>query len=147
MLQNIPMANVPFQEWIDAIADGTINTNLDRTFKLEEAGKAHEYMEANKVSTSLFVQPSAACAVFIFMLFFRGEGLFQADRSRRAEKWYSCFRGDNRLQDWSMETCCNGSSSLRSHIFTSFRFGNAEIRAQSWRFIALYIFRRNNILL
>ena len=69
------MANVPFQEWIDAIADGTINTNLDRTFKLEEAGKAHEYMEANKVSTSLFVSPAAACAVFIFMLFFRGESL------------------------------------------------------------------------
>jgi NADPH:quinone reductase-like Zn-dependent oxidoreductase len=75
MLQNIPMANVPLQEWIDAIADGTINTNLDRTFKLEEAGKAHEYMEANKVSTSLFVQPSAACRRFYFYAFFPGRRL------------------------------------------------------------------------
>ena len=75
MLQNIPMANVPFQEWIDAIADGTINTNLDRTFKLEEAGKAHEYMEANKVSPSLFVSPSAACRRFYFYAFFPGESL------------------------------------------------------------------------
>jgi NADPH:quinone reductase-like Zn-dependent oxidoreductase len=45
------MANVPFQEWIDGVAKGIINTNLDRTFKLEEAAQAHEYMEANKVSS------------------------------------------------------------------------------------------------
>ena len=56
-------------------ADGTINTNLDRTFKLEEAGKAHEYIEANKVSNHLFVSPSVACAVFIFILFTQGEAL------------------------------------------------------------------------
>jgi D-arabinose 1-dehydrogenase-like Zn-dependent alcohol dehydrogenase len=43
------MESVPFQEWIDLCANGMMNTNLDRTFKLEEAGKAHEYMEANKV--------------------------------------------------------------------------------------------------
>jgi len=43
------MVSVPFQEWIDASANGTMRMNLDRTFKLEEAGKAHEYMEANKV--------------------------------------------------------------------------------------------------
>jgi D-arabinose 1-dehydrogenase-like Zn-dependent alcohol dehydrogenase len=43
------MGNVPFQEWIDLCANGTMSTNLDRTFKLEEAGEAHEYMEANKV--------------------------------------------------------------------------------------------------
>jgi hypothetical protein len=48
-MQNIPMASVPFQEWVDACANGTMRTNLDRTFKLEDAGKAHEYMEANKV--------------------------------------------------------------------------------------------------
>lgn len=75
MLQNIPMANVPFQEWIDAIADGTMNANLDRTFKLEEAGKAHEYMQANKVSTSSFVTPPK-CGIFIFMLFCCGGGAF-----------------------------------------------------------------------
>lgn len=48
------MANVPFQEWIDCAAKGIISTNLDRTFKLEEAAKAHEYMEANKVSSIFF---------------------------------------------------------------------------------------------
>ena len=92
MLQNIPMANVPFQEWIDAIADGTINTNLDRTFKLEEAGKAHEYMEANKVSPSLFVSPRSAACGFYFYALCGGVALFQTDRSRRAERWYSWFR-------------------------------------------------------
>jgi Zinc-binding dehydrogenase len=45
------MANVPFQEWIDGATKGIISTNLDRTFKLEEAAQAHEYMEANKVSS------------------------------------------------------------------------------------------------
>ena len=92
------MANVPFQEWIDAIANGKMNTNLDRTFKLEEAGKAHEYMEANKVSTSSFGSPSKICRFFIFMLFLCCAGaqlLFQADRFRRAERWYSWFRKDN----------------------------------------------------
>ena len=49
LLQNIPLASVPFQEWIDRCADGSMRTNLDRTFKLAEAGQAHEYMEANKV--------------------------------------------------------------------------------------------------
>ena len=43
MLQNTLSANVPFQEWINAIATGAINRNLDRTFKLEEVGKAREY--------------------------------------------------------------------------------------------------------
>ena len=66
MLQKIHLVNVPLQEWIDAIANGTMNANLDRIFKLEEAGKAHEYLEANKVSTASFVSPAAR---FIFMLF------------------------------------------------------------------------------
>jgi D-arabinose 1-dehydrogenase-like Zn-dependent alcohol dehydrogenase len=43
------MATVPFQEWIDLCAKGAMNTNLDKTFKLDEAAEAHEYMEANKV--------------------------------------------------------------------------------------------------
>jgi hypothetical protein len=43
------MASVPFQDWIDSCAKGPMRTNLDRTFKLEEVGQAHEYMEANKV--------------------------------------------------------------------------------------------------
>jgi NADPH:quinone reductase-like Zn-dependent oxidoreductase len=50
------MVAVPFQEWIDACANGTMQTNLDRTFRLEEAAQAHEYMEANKVSLSPFVR-------------------------------------------------------------------------------------------
>jgi NADPH:quinone reductase len=123
MLQNIPMASVPFQEWIDAIGDGRININLDRTFKLEEAGKAHEYMEANKVSTSLFVL-SGVCGVrFLFWVFCGGAALFQADRSRRAERWYSWFRRDNGHSRLVHGTCCNGYCSARSHIFTSFVSG------------------------
>jgi D-arabinose 1-dehydrogenase-like Zn-dependent alcohol dehydrogenase len=43
------MATVPFQDWIDLCAKGAMKTNLDKTFKLEEAPEAHEYMEANKV--------------------------------------------------------------------------------------------------
>ena len=46
------MASVPFQDWIDSCANGSMRTNLDRTYKLEEAGQAHEYMEANKVCSS-----------------------------------------------------------------------------------------------
>jgi hypothetical protein len=84
MLQNIPMEAVPFQEWIDAIGNGTINTNLDRTFKLEHAGKAHEYMEANKVRHTLFVPPYIARpfsgVLFLCFLFWRGEWCFKTDR-------------------------------------------------------------------
>jgi len=43
-----------FQESIDTCANGTITPNIERTFKLEEAGEAHGYMEANKARSLLF---------------------------------------------------------------------------------------------
>lgn len=64
------MSSVPFQDWIDSCANGSMRTNLDRTFRLEEAGQAHEYMEANKVRSS----PSCTIGIIhqLFICFLRG---------------------------------------------------------------------------
>jgi len=75
------MASVPFQEWIDACANGKMRTNLDRTFRLEEAAQAHEYMESNKVRLSPFVRFRKFYKIFCAIIrraFLRGAVEFQS---------------------------------------------------------------------
>lgn len=80
------MADVPFQDWIDSCANGSMRTNLDQTFMLEEAGQAHEYMEANKVRSLPELYYHRNNSTVIFMLFCGGH-LFQvADRNRPVGK-------------------------------------------------------------
>ena len=62
------MTSVPFQDWIDACSRGEMNINLDKTFKLQEAGEAHEYMEANKVR----VRPALVLQCFFPLINFYG---------------------------------------------------------------------------
>ncbi|MFT6211663.1 MAG: NADPH:quinone reductase-like Zn-dependent oxidoreductase [Bacteroidia bacterium] len=44
------------QEFIDAVANGTVKLNLDRTFKLDDIAEAHAYMESNKAKGKLVVE-------------------------------------------------------------------------------------------
>ncbi|KDQ24474.1 hypothetical protein PLEOSDRAFT_1094309 [Pleurotus ostreatus PC15] len=43
----IDVANAPIQWIVDAASRGELKLNLDKVFKMEEAGAAHEYMESN----------------------------------------------------------------------------------------------------
>ena len=44
------------QSFIDKAADGNINLNIDRVFKLDEIIEAHHYMEGNKTKGKLVVE-------------------------------------------------------------------------------------------
>ena len=44
------------QEFIDRVAAGEINLNIDRVFSLDEIVEAHEYMENSKAKGKLVVQ-------------------------------------------------------------------------------------------
>lgn len=44
------MATVPFQQIVDAVGRGEIKSVLDKVFKMEDAGEAHAYMEANSAA-------------------------------------------------------------------------------------------------
>ncbi|WCT12515.1 zinc-binding alcohol dehydrogenase family protein [Mucilaginibacter jinjuensis] len=43
------------QEFIDAVADGKINLNIDKVFKLDEVAEAHAYMESNQAKGKIVV--------------------------------------------------------------------------------------------
>ncbi|KDQ59328.1 hypothetical protein JAAARDRAFT_659794 [Jaapia argillacea MUCL 33604] len=43
----LDIGTAPLQWIVDAVARGEVNLGLDRVFKMHEAAKAHEYMEAN----------------------------------------------------------------------------------------------------
>lgn len=38
------------QKIVDAISTGAMTLNLDKVFKMQDAGEAHAYMEANKAA-------------------------------------------------------------------------------------------------
>jgi len=44
----VEIAKGPLQKIVDAIANGEIKLGLDKVFKMEQAGEAHAFMEANK---------------------------------------------------------------------------------------------------
>ncbi|WP_159468462.1 zinc-binding alcohol dehydrogenase family protein [Dyadobacter sp. 3J3] len=44
------------QEFIDAVAEGKINLNIDKTFKLDQISEAHCYMESNKAKGKIVVE-------------------------------------------------------------------------------------------
>ncbi len=44
------------QDFINAVADGSINLNIDKTFKLDEIGEAHTYMESNQSKGKIVVE-------------------------------------------------------------------------------------------
>ncbi len=44
------------QEFIDAVAEGKINLNIDKTFRLEEISEAHTYMESNQAKGKIVVE-------------------------------------------------------------------------------------------
>ena len=44
------------QEFIDAVAKGEVNLNIDRVFKLNEVADAHSYMEDNQAKGKLVVE-------------------------------------------------------------------------------------------
>jgi NADPH2:quinone reductase len=44
------------QQFIDAVADGKINLNIDKTFKLDEVAGAHTYMESNQSKGKIVVE-------------------------------------------------------------------------------------------
>lgn len=44
------------QEFIDAVADGKINLNIDKTFKLDQISEAHTYMESNQAKGKIVVE-------------------------------------------------------------------------------------------
>ncbi|TFK49557.1 GroES-like protein [Heliocybe sulcata] len=46
----LDVSQAPLQWIVDAVARGEVHLGLDKVFKMEEAGAAHEYMEANKAS-------------------------------------------------------------------------------------------------
>ncbi|EPQ52690.1 Zn-dependent oxidoreductase [Gloeophyllum trabeum ATCC 11539] len=46
----LDVSKAPLQWIMDAVARGEVHLGLDKVFKIEEAGAAHEYMEANKAS-------------------------------------------------------------------------------------------------
>lgn len=41
------LSTAPLQKIIDAVASGKIKLALDKVFKMEDAGLAHQYMEDN----------------------------------------------------------------------------------------------------
>jgi NADPH2:quinone reductase len=44
------------QAFIDAVANGSVKLNIDRTFKLDDIAEAHTYMESNKAKGKLVVE-------------------------------------------------------------------------------------------
>ncbi|OAX43136.1 GroES-like protein [Rhizopogon vinicolor AM-OR11-026] len=46
----IDMSTAPLQWIVDAVARGELKAGVDKVFKIEDAGLAHEYMEANKAA-------------------------------------------------------------------------------------------------
>ncbi|GLU51099.1 zinc-binding alcohol dehydrogenase family protein [Dyadobacter frigoris] len=44
------------QEFIDAVAEGKINLNIDKTFKLDQISEAHSYMESNQAKGKIVVE-------------------------------------------------------------------------------------------
>jgi NADPH2:quinone reductase len=44
------------QQFIDAVADGKINLNIDKTFKLDKVAQAHTYMESNQSKGKIVVE-------------------------------------------------------------------------------------------
>lgn len=44
------------QEFIDAVAEGKINLNIDKTFKLDQISEAHTYMESNQAKGKIVVE-------------------------------------------------------------------------------------------
>lgn len=44
------------QQFINAVADGSINLNIDKVFKLDEVAEAHVYMESNKSKGKIVVE-------------------------------------------------------------------------------------------
>lgn len=46
----LDFTNGPLQEIVDAISKDQMRLGLHKVFKMEEAGEAHAYMEANKAT-------------------------------------------------------------------------------------------------
>ena len=44
------------QEFIDAVAAGKINLNIDKTFRLDQISEAHSYMESNQAKGKIVVE-------------------------------------------------------------------------------------------
>jgi NADPH:quinone reductase-like Zn-dependent oxidoreductase len=44
-----------FQEIVDAVQDGRLRVNLNRTFEMTEIAEAHRYMEANRAAGKVVV--------------------------------------------------------------------------------------------
>ncbi|MBE9465968.1 zinc-binding alcohol dehydrogenase family protein [Dyadobacter subterraneus] len=44
------------QEFIDAVAEGKINLNIDKTFRLDQISEAHTYMESNLAKGKIVVE-------------------------------------------------------------------------------------------
>lgn len=44
------------QEFIDAVAAGKINLNIDKTFRLDQISEAHRYMESNQAKGKIVVE-------------------------------------------------------------------------------------------
>jgi NADPH:quinone reductase-like Zn-dependent oxidoreductase len=44
------------QEFIDDVAAGKINLNIDKTFKLNQISEAHTYMESNQAKGKIVVE-------------------------------------------------------------------------------------------
>lgn len=42
--------NSPLQKIVDMVASGKMQLGLDKVFKIEQAGEAQEYMEANNAT-------------------------------------------------------------------------------------------------
>lgn len=47
---NIDLSTAPLQKIVDAAAAGEMKLNLDKVFKIQDAGDAHAYMEANSAA-------------------------------------------------------------------------------------------------
>lgn len=46
----IDVAHAPLQDVVDSVARGEIYLQVDKEFKMEDAGQAHAYMEANSAA-------------------------------------------------------------------------------------------------
>lgn len=44
------------QEFVDAVTDGKINLNIDKTFRLDQISEAHTYMESNQAKGKIVVE-------------------------------------------------------------------------------------------
>jgi NADPH:quinone reductase-like Zn-dependent oxidoreductase len=44
-----------FQEIVDAVQDGRLRVNVNRTFEMTEIAEAHRYMEANRAAGKVVV--------------------------------------------------------------------------------------------